>query len=344
MNETICKICNLSISNRLFKKHLELHSISQQTYYDTYIGKCVCAVCGKPTKFKDIFKGYNKYCSKSCLNKSIIHSISVKNTKTIRYGNPTYNNPNKIRESLVGRTEDKKQKSVLKRKSTCMKKYGNETYNNSKKYKETCLTVYGTTIPFASDSIKKKIAERYQLKYDEEKKAIYAKRQATFNSKTEDEMKRICQKHRDAYVLKSDIEKDKIKRKQYLTKKKNHSFKVSKTEDLCYEQLLTIYPEAKHGYKSEKYPFVCDFYIPSKDIYIELNFHWTHGLHPYNKKKDCKKLAIWIEKAKTSKYFENAIYTWTIRDTNKLKIAKQNKIQLYVFYTKSEFDAWLSTQ
>ncbi len=344
MNETICRICNQKISNRQFKQHLEQHNINQQIYYDTYFGKGLCKVCNKPTQFKDIFKGYNKYCSRACLNKSDIHSNSVKNTKLIRYGNPTYNNPNKTKESLLNRTDDEKQKSILKRKSTCLKKYGDETYNNSKKYKETCLEIYGTSSPFASESVKQKIAEKYQSKSDVEKKAIYTKRQATFDNKTEEEILAINRKHREAYLQKSDKEKAEIKHKSYLTKKKNHSFKVSKIEDLCYAQLLTVYPDAKHGYKSIEYPFVCDLYIPSIDLYIELNFHWTHGKHPYNKQKDTEVLAEWIEKAKSSKYFRNAINTWTVRDVNKLKVAKQNKVQLLVFYNKSDFDMWLSTQ
>ena len=344
MNEIICKICKQSVSSRIFKKHLEQHNINQQDYYDTYIGKGYCEICNQPTNFKDVFKGYNKYCSRSCLNKSTIHSESVKNTKIIRYGNPTYNNPSKISKILLNRSVEEKKKSINKRKSTCLEKYGDPNYNNSKKYKETCLKVYGTTCPFAAESVKQKISNKYYAKSDEEKKAIYTKRQATFDSKTEEEMKIIGQKHRDAYMLKSDKEKAQINHKSYLTKKKNHSFKVSKTEDLCYEQLLSIYPDAKHGYKSTKYPFVCDLYIPSKDIYIELNFHWTHGLHPYNKKNDSKKLADLIEKSKTSKYFENAIHTWTIRDTHKLEVARQNNVNLLVFYNKCEFDTWLSMQ
>ena len=245
---------------------------------------------------------------------------------------------------MLNRSVEENKKSINKRKSTCLEKYGDPNYNNSKKYKETCLKVYGTTCPFAAESVKQKISDKYYAKSDEEKKAIYTKRQATFDSKTEEELKIIGQKHRDAYMLKSDKEKAEIKHKSYLTKKKNHSFKVSKTEDLCYEQLLSIYPDAKHGYKSTKYPFVCDLYIPSKDIYIELNFHWTHGLHPYNKKNDSKKLADWIEKSKTSKYFENSIHTWTIRDTHKLEVARQNNVNLLVFYNKCEFDTWLSMQ
>ena len=72
MNEVICKICNQSISNRVFKKHLNQHNINQQDYYDIYFGKGLCDVCSKPTSFKDVFKGYNKYCSRSCLNKSTL--------------------------------------------------------------------------------------------------------------------------------------------------------------------------------------------------------------------------------------------------------------------------------
>ena len=194
------------------------------------------------------------------------------------------------------------------------------------------------------DLVKHKIAKKYQSKSDEEKKAIYAKRQATFDNKTEEEMRIIGQKHRDAYLQKSDEEKAKIKHKSYLTKKKNHSFKVSKIEEICYEQLLNIYPDAKHGYKSIKYPFVCDLYIPSKDIYIELNFHWTHGKHPYDKIQDKETIEIWMEKAKTSKYFQNAIHTWTVRDVYKIEVAKRNNIHLLVFYNKTDFDTWLSMQ
>lgn len=32
-------------------------------------------------------------------------------------------------------------------------------------------------------------------------------------------------------------------------------------------------------YTSERYPFLCDFYIKPLDLYIELNLYWTHGGH-----------------------------------------------------------------
>ena len=344
MNYTICKICNENIRNNQFKRHIEQHNISQQNYYDKFFGKHYCPVCGKETKFKDVLIGYNIYCSRSCLIKSSIHCESVKLTKTIRYGNPYYTNPEKCRITLANKSKEQKEKEYAKVKATKLERYGNETYNNSDKYKETCLKRYGTTSTFAADSVKKKISDKYQSKSDEEKRAIYAKRQATFDSKTEEEMLEIGQKHREAYLNKSDEEKDEINHKRYLTKKKNHSFKVSKIEDNCYSQLLLKYPNAKHSYKSILYPFVCDFYIPEIDLYIELNFHWTHGGHPYDKRKDKDKLDIWKEKAKKSKYFENAINTWTIRDVYKVQIANQNNINLLVFYNNNDFDTWLSMQ
>ena len=34
------------------------------------------------------------------------------------------------------------------------------------------------------------------------------------------------------------------------------------------------------GNKYDRYPFACDFYISSLDLFIECNYHWTHGGKP----------------------------------------------------------------
>ena len=70
----------------------------------------------------------------------------------------------------------------------------------------------------------------------------------------------------------------------------------------------------------------------------------TWWAYIYDEVKDKDTLNIWKEKAKKSKYFENAIYTWTIRDTYKVQIANQNNIKLLIFYNKNDFDTWLSMQ
>ena len=88
----------------------------------------------------------------------------------------------------------------------------------------------------------------------------------------------------------------------------------------------------------KRYPFNCDFYIKSKDLFIELNLSWTHGGKLFEgTDEDLTKLAVWEEKAKTSEYYKNAIQTWTMRDVLKYNTAKQNHINYLVIYTEQDF-------
>lgn len=124
--------------------------------------------------------------------------------------------------------------------------------------------------------------------------------------------------------------------KSWLTKKKNGTTNTSKSEELLYEKLLkenenkTIY----RNYKCDRYPYHCDFYIVEDDLFIELNAHWTHGGRPFDKNDfSCQKqLELWEEKAKTSQFYKNAIITWTKRDVEKAKCAKENKLNYWVIY------------
>lgn len=68
-------------------------------------------------------------------------------------------------------------------------------------------------------------------------------------------------------------------------------------------------------------------------MYIEINGNWTHSKHPYNadNKEDIQQLNEW--KSKNTKYYDNAIYTWTILDVKKQYIAKQNNLNYLVIYS-----------
>lgn len=124
--------------------------------------------------------------------------------------------------------------------------------------------------------------------------------------------------------------------KDYETKRKNKSFNTSKPEIELYNSLCEQYGKDNvlRNYKCERYPYYCDFYIPSEDKFIELNLHWTHGLKPYDKNDEfCQnQLKVWQEKAKTSQFYQEAINTWTIRDVRKLETAKNNNLNYEVIY------------
>ena len=132
--------------------------------------------------------------------------------------------------------------------------------------------------------------------------------------------------------------------KGHLTKKYKGSYKQSKKEEHIFNILKTKYSNIERQYKSNKYPFLCDFYIPSLDLYIELHFHWTHGDHPFDNanKNDIEQLENW--KNKNTKFYDNAINTWTKRDPKKLQVAKENNLNFFVFYNEKEFNIWFESQ
>lgn len=112
------------------------------------------------------------------------------------------------------------------------------------------------------------------------------------------------------------------------TRFKHHTFKASYAEEAAYALLKTRkYPDLVRQYHSAEYPFSCDFYVPSQKLYIEYMGSWTHGGHPFDPSShdDQQKLSIW--KQKGTKYYANAIETWTKRDPEKRLYAAQNRIK-----------------
>ena len=103
----------------------------------------------------------------------------------------------------------------------------------------------------------------------------------------------------------------------------------SKVEMLFYKYLIERFGfenvEPQY-FNKEKYPFNCDFYLPKYDLYIEIQGSWTHGGHPFNPENpnDLEKLDLW--RSKNSRYYDNAIYTWTDLDVRKRDMAEENHI------------------
>lgn len=132
---------------------------------------------------------------------------------------------------------------------------------------------------------------------------------------------------------------------EYITKKKNNSFHVSSWEDICYRELVNKFGEDDviRQYQSKEYPFNCDFYISTLNLYIELQFHWTHGKEPFDihNPSHLKKLEIWKEKSKKSKYYKQAINVWTIHDIKKLSY--RDKVNIKFLYNREAFYDFLRT-
>lgn len=163
------------------------------------------------------------------------------------------------------------------------------------------------------------------------KKSISAKNKG--HEVSEKTRKAVSKANKERTVEQRKIQASKAR----LTKKLNSTFNTSKPEKNLYKTLLkenvnkTIYRQYKD---KERYPYYCDFYIKEDDLFIELNAHWTHGGHPFdlNNKEDLEQLALWQEKAKTSKFYAQAIYVWTDLDPRKQQCAKDNNLNYKTIY------------
>lgn len=131
-----------------------------------------------------------------------------------------------------------------------------------------------------------------------------------------------------------------FKDKRLNTLRKNKTFNTSMPEQRCYELLKSRFTDTINHYKDERYPFECDLYIPSKDLFIELNFFWTHYKEPFDKNNQEHLKRLDILKSKNTKFYRNAIYTWTDLDVRKLKTFIDNKLNYKIFYREKEFVEW----
>lgn len=126
----------------LFQKidefNLETHTLTFKEkiyrYFKNDTGDKEC-VCGGRRKFLSIEKGYQEFCSASCSNKNTVGRI--KKSKEKKYGDPNYNNSEKLKESVSKRTDEERQKILDKRRKTKGEKYGDPNYTNPGKSGET---------------------------------------------------------------------------------------------------------------------------------------------------------------------------------------------------------------
>lgn len=134
----------------------------------------------------------------------------------------------------------------------------------------------------------------------------------------------------------------KVKEHIHNDKKKHNLFNTSIPEEKLNDLLVEKYGknDVFRQFISKEYPWHCDFYIKSLDIFIELQCMWTHGGHPYNPNsiEDQAKLQRWQSIANNgSRVYKNAIKVWTVSDLNKRKIAKENNLN-YIEVFDSNFE------
>lgn len=327
--------------------------------------------CGNKNNFMCLTSGYYNHCSVKCA--SLSDDVMQKKIKT-NLKNRGVEYPAKSKD-----VETKRKLTCLKRfgvecsfqskelrdkaQQTLIKKYGVKNYSQSKehhnrydeilsKFKQTCLEKFGVEHHFKNNKVKEIYKNSCLKKYGV--KNPFASRVVREKCK-----KSCLERYGSEYYSQSKdykLNQDKIQYNHYLAMKRNNTTgNSSKIENRLYNKLLNKFQDTIHVYMDKnRYPFKCDFYIPSFDLFIEYNGYWTHGSEPFDK-NNIKHLEIieeWKKKAKLNNYKNDgskknqyliAINVWTIRDPLKLETFKKNNLNYKIFYTEKEFDEWLSS-
>lgn len=221
---------------------------------------------------------------------------------------------------------------------------------------KTIKEKYGVDNPYQLDwvkaDIRKKLNERYGGFTMERSSSIYNKFKKTMIEKYGDEnpmhspecIKRLENTFLKKYGATNPWGNRKIWLKCLKTQNENKKGTLySKEEDRIYEHLCSLYGKENvlRQYKSEVYPFNCDFYIKSIDTYMEYNGYWTHGSHPFNKNN----IHDLIMKARIIKKYNNdPQWIWWTKDVEKINTAKRNKLNYVMWYNMKEFDDWYNNQ
>lgn len=313
-----------------------IHGSFWQTVNEHIVQKHDCPKCG-----------YAKAGLKRCGDNNVAHREDVKQKKMAtckaHFGTKTWAESDEGRKRLHEIIVDEGKLDVMK--ATCKERYGTDFWTQSDEGKNRLHDI------MTSDEIQEKIRLGYDKAYGMHYMQTKEGRNKAKSYIDEDRRKKfresLINKYGVPYVVFTDEEQRELVRKRIETMRKNKTFNTSLCEQHVYQILCDIFGvnDVCKQYSSNDYPFSCDFYIISRNLYIELNVSWTHGNHWYGMYDfdDCI-LCEWQLKSKSSDFYKNAINTWTKRDVHKRDIATKHNLNYLTFWKQdlSDFDEWVS--
>lgn len=304
--------------------------------------------------------------------------LKRKETNLRKYGATTYAGSNQARVDYINGSGPWSKDSRLKAANTNIERYGSKTWAESDvgrnylkdmtssseirkemsirmkkalvKRDNTNLKRYGVKSWVQSEEGKKRLIELFNDPLEREARSNRLL-DPTVRAKIESNGVR---KYGVPYYWQTEEGKFRLRSKEIISKKrktmrKNGSFHVSKSERELYQMLINHFGEddvIEQYNDFSRYPFNCDFYIKSLDLFIELNAYWTHGGHWFNPNDEndvnrLNKMTSFIDEKHS---YLDAINIWTVRDPMKREIALNNKLNYLVFWDNNLNDAkeWFS--
>ena len=241
---------------------------------------------------------------------------------------------------------------------TCINKFGVDSPLKNKevreKIKQTNIQKYGVDNLFKNDIIKEKIKQtniqKYGVDYLFKSNIIKEKIKQTniqkYGVDNPLKNKEIREKIKQTNIQKYGVDNP-LKNKEIWKKSQDNRQISSKSKlennFLNYLKLKYESDDIITQYKSKEYPYYCDFYIKSINLYIEIQGHWTHNDHPFdiNNLNDQLIMNKWRTKSLSDKYYKNALNTWTIKDVEKRNTAIQNNLNYLEIFGKTDLNKYI---
>ena len=220
-------------------------------------------------------------------------------------------------------------------KQTNIQKYGvDNLFKNDiikEKIKQTNIQKYGVDYLFKSNIIKEKIKQTNIQKYGVDNPL-----------KNKEIREKIKQTNIQKYGVDNPLKNKEIWKKSQDNRQISSKSKLE-NNFLNYLKLKYESDDIITQYKSKEYPYYCDFYIKSINLYIEIQGHWTHNDHPFdiNNLNDQLIMNKWRTKSLSDKYYKNALNTWTIKDVEKRNTAIQNNLNYLEIFGKTDLNKYI---
>lgn len=224
------------------------------------------------------------------------------------------------------------------------------------KVKQTNLQRYGVENPMQYKAVQEKLVATnmslYGVPYSCMADDVIARKNETLLAKyggltpfsSADVREKSMMSIREHYHVDNAAQSCDVQNKIQATKRQNGTFCSSIPEDKMYEILCDLFgaSDIERQYQSSEYPFNCDFYVKSQNLYVELNAMWTHGGHWFGTYDDDRSvLASWEERH--TSFYNGAVFVWSESDVAKREAARVAGLSYLVFWKAdlSDFYIWV---
>ena len=229
--------------------------------------------------------------------------------------------------------------------------------NGRKKRIKTLIDRYGTAVPNSNPEIQARMLSNFKL-------SVLSKYGVDNPMRVRDIALKSA-RHRmiamtDKYGQPNSVQIPEIRDKIMSSRIVHNQFVSSLPEDVMYSRLSELFGKDNvlRNYKSARYPYHVDFYVKSRDLFIEFNGDPSHGFHWFSdtNSDDMNRLSELSQLAVHSKRYKGMLRIWTETDVQKRNVARKNKLNYLVFWKYKvvyvnkkqtarliDFDKWVSS-